>query len=280
MPELPEVETVCRGLEKTLPGHRIVEIRQNRKDLRVPFPAELMSIKGRKVTGISRRAKYILAHLDDGRTLIIHLGMSGRLTMADGGKKYTAEKHDHLVLELENGTQLVLNDPRRFGLVEIAKTAELAAHRFFAHLGPEPFDRKFSAAYLAGKLKTKKIAIKLAIMDQQLVVGVGNIYAAEALFSTGIDPQCAASSLKPAKLEKLVTAIRKTLKAAIKAGGSSLRDYVQSDGTIGSFQQHFAVYGREGQKCKGCTCNTKKTGGVQRITQGGRSTFYCPVKQG
>ena len=277
MPELPEVETICSGLKRTLPGHRIVEVRQNRKDLRIPFPAGLKDIKGRKVTAIGRRAKYILAHLDDGRTLIIHLGMSGRLTVSN--KKYTPEKHDHLVLALENGVLAVLNDPRRFGAVDIAQTKNLARHKFFAHLGPEPFDKTFTAAYLAEKFKTKKIAVKLALMDQELVVGVGNIYAAEALFLAGIDPRRPAQSLKAGALKKLVAAIRQILKTAIKAGGSSLRDYVQADGSSGSFQQQFSVYGRKGRKCRGCTCNIKKTGGVQRITQGARSTFYCPMKQ-
>jgi formamidopyrimidine-DNA glycosylase len=277
MPELPEVEIVCRGLARKLPGRRITEVRQNRHDLRIPFPSTLKSIKGAKVTAISRRAKYILAHLDDGRTLILHLGMSGRLTVDPQGKK--PEKHDHLLLALDNGKQVVFNDPRRFGLVTLAKTKDLEQHKFFAHLGPEPFDKKFTGAYLSEKLKGKKIAIKLAIMDQRVGVGVGNIYASEALFSARINPRLAARSLKPAALKKLVAAIRKTLKAAIRAGGSSLRDYVQSDGSSGNFQRLFSVYGRKGKKCKGCTCNIQKTGGVKKITQGGRSTFYCPVKQ-
>jgi len=278
MPELPEVETICRGLARVLPGHKITGVRQNRKGLRIPFPSGLGSIKGRKVASVSRRAKYILIHLDDGRTLIVHLGMSGSLMVSK--EKYTPEKHDHLVLTLDNGAQMVMNDPRRFGVVGLAKTKDLAQHKFFAHLGPEPFDRTFTAAYLAGKFKTKKVAVKLALMDQTLVVGVGNIYASEALFSARVDPRRAAKSLKPEALKKLVAAVKKTLKAAIKAGGSSLRDYVHADGGLGSFQQHFAVYGRGGQKCKGCSCNIQKTGGIKRITQGGRSTFYCPVKQG
>ncbi|MCE9507712.1 MAG: bifunctional DNA-formamidopyrimidine glycosylase/DNA-(apurinic or apyrimidinic site) lyase [Alphaproteobacteria bacterium] len=277
MPELPEVETVCKGLARVLPNRKIVGVRQNRHDLRIPFPADLGSIKGRKVTTIKRRAKYILVHLDDGRTLIIHLGMSGQLTVSK--KKYAAEKHDHLVLTLDNGAQVVFNDPRRFGLVALAKTKDLAQHKFFTHLGPEPFDKKFTAAFLAEKFKSKKVAVKLAIMDQTLVVGVGNIYASEALFSARIDPRRAAQSLKPEALKKLVTAVRNILKTAIRAGGSSLRDYVHADGSLGDFQQHFAVYGREGQKCRGCSCNIQKTGGVKRITQGGRSTFYCLLKQ-
>jgi len=279
MPELPEVETVCRGLSRALPGHAVAQVRQNRKDLRIPFPAALGSIRGKKITGIQRRAKYILLHLADQRTMIIHLGMSGRLTIHAKGEKYIPEKHDHLVLTLDNGTVVAFNDPRRFGLVDLVKTENLARHRLFSHLGPEPFDKKFNAAYLCEKLKGKKIAVKLAIMDQAVVVGVGNIYAAEALFAAGIDPRLASRSLKPPAVKKLIDSIKKILKSAIKAGGSSLRDYVQTDGAPGYFQHHWAVYDKEGQKCKGCTCDIKKIGGVRRITQGGRSTFYCPVKQ-
>lgn len=279
MPELPEVETVCRGLAKALPGHTIADVQQNRKDLRIPFPAGLKALTGHKVKEIGRRAKYILVTLSGGQTLIIHLGMSGSLILHDKAAKYAPAKHDHLVLTLDNGTRIVFNDPRRFGLVDLADTSKILQHRFFLHLGPEPFDKVFSAAYLAKKLAGKKIAVKLAIMDQTVVVGVGNIYVAEALFKSGIDPTRAAHSLTLAEIKKLVTAIRSTLKAAIDAGGSSLRDYVQTDGELGYFQHQWVVYGKEGQKCKGCTCNIKKTGGIRRITQGGRSTFCCPVKQ-
>lgn len=273
MPELPEVETVCRGLARTLPRHVIRRVEKKRGGLRVPFPADLGSIRGRKIAAIARRAKYILAHLSGGRTLILHLGMSGRLTVA---KNPRAEKHDHLILTMDDGATVTLNDPRRFGLAALADTKDLEKHKFFAHLGPEPFDRKFTAAWLAEKLKSKKIAVKLAIMDQRLVVGVGNIYASEALFAAGIDPRRPARSLKPAEIKKLAAAIRNVLRRAIRAGGSSLRDYVQADGALGYFQHHWAVYGKEGERCRGCTC---KTAGVKRIIQGGRSTFYCPVKQ-
>lgn len=279
MPELPEVETVCRGLSKALPGHTIAAVQQNRKDLRIPFPAGLKKLAGHKVTGIHRRAKYILVSLSGGKTLMIHLGMSGRLTIHAKPAKYTPEKHDHMVLTLDNGTRVVFNDARRFGIVDLAETDKLQQHRFFSHLGPEPFDKEFSAAHLAQKLADKKIAVKLAVMDQTVVVGVGNIYAAEALFMAGIDPARAAQSLDISEIRKLVTAIRKVLQAAIDAGGSSLRDYVQTDGELGYFQHKWAVYGKEGEKCKGCACNIKKTGGIRRITQGGRSTFYCPLKQ-
>ncbi len=279
MPELPEVETVCRGLAKILPGRVIKAVRQNRADLRIPFPTRLKTVQGCKISAVARRAKYILLTLDDGRTLVVHLGMSGRLVVYSQGKKYSPEKHDHMILTMDDGTTVVFNDPRRFGLVALTETETLAHHRFFTHLGPEPFDKKFSPAALAEKLAGKKTAIKLALMDQRLVVGVGNIYASEALFEAGINPARAAQSLQPGEIKNLVPAIRKTLKAAIKAGGSSLRNYVQADGELGYFQHRWAVYGKQGRKCRGCTCSIEKTGGVQRMTQGGRSTFYCPVKQ-
>lgn len=279
MPELPEVETVCRGLAKVMPGRQIRSVTQNRADLRVPFPAELKKIAGRKVTGITRRAKYVLVALEGGETLIVHLGMSGRMVLVAGGVSYDQGKHDHLVLTLDDGTRVVLNDPRRFGLVDLAATKELAEHKLFSHLGPEPLGKVFNARYLAEKLAGKRIAVKLAIMDQRLVVGVGNIYASEALFAAGIDPRRAAKDVTAAEAKKLVACIQDVLKRAIKAGGSSLRDYVQADGELGYFQHQFSVYDQKGGKCRGCTCNIKKTGGVQQIVQGGRSTFYCPVRQ-
>lgn len=279
MPELPEVETVCRGLAEVLPGQVIRSVLQNRKDLRIPFPADLKTIQRQKIKQIVRRAKYILIHFEKNLTLIIHLGMSGRLTIYAQDKDYAPDKHDHMVLTLHNGVRVVFNDPRRFGLVALTTTKQLTNHRFFTHLGPEPFDKAFHAAYLAEKFKDKKVAVKLALMDQTVVVGVGNIYASEALFDAGIDPCRAACTLKPAEIKKIISSIRKVLQRAIKAGGSSLRDYVQTDGELGYFQHQWAVYNKAGQKCKGCTCDIKKTGGVQRLTQGGRSTFYCPAKQ-
>lgn len=280
MPELPEVETVCRGLARMLPGNKIRAITPRRKDLRIPFPAQLKSVEGAKVTAIRRRAKYILVQLSDGQTLVIHLGMSGRLLLRSHDEKHAPGKHDHMILFMSDGTSVTFNDPRRFGLVALAATKDLAQHKLFAHLGPEPLEKTFSAAYLMEKTAAKKVAIKLAIMDQQIVVGVGNIYASEALFMAGIDPRRAAGTLTPAEAKKLVAAIRTVLQKAIRAGGSSLKDYVQTDGELGYFQHHFAVYDRAGQPCKGCTCNVRKTGGVQQFVQGGRSTYYCPRKQG
>lgn len=279
MPELPEVETVCRGLAKVLPGRTIVAVKLHRGDLRFPFPAGLGKLANVKIQTIDRRAKYVLVRLANNQTLIIHLGMSGRLVIHDEDNKHVLGKHDHMIIELDNDVSIVFNDPRRFGLADLAETKVIEQHKLFAHLGPEPLEKEFNEKYLTEKLKSKKVAIKLAIMDQQVVVGVGNIYASEALFQSGIDPRRAANSIKHAELKELVAEIKAVLKKAIKAGGSSLRDYVQTDGELGYFQHQFSVYDKEGQKCQNCTCNIKKTGGVQRITQGARSTFYCPVKQ-
>jgi len=276
MPELPEVETICKGLEKDLIGKTVKTVKANRKNLRVPFPRDLKSIEEQKITSITRRAKYILIHFKNSQTLIIHLGMSGRVTVT---KKYEAQKHDHLLITLSSGKVIVLNDARRFGLVALCATEELPQHKLFAHLGPEPLDKEFNPRYLDEKLKAKKIAIKLAIMDQAVVVGVGNIYVSEALFSANIDPRRPANKVKPEELKKLVSAIKQTLKKAIKAGGSSLKDYVQADGTMGYFQNMCKVYGRVGEKCPSCNCDIKKTGGIQRIVQGGRASFYCAKKQ-
>lgn len=279
MPELPEVETVCRGLAKSLQGQRIASIGLARKNLRIPFPHNLVKIAGAKVESIGRRAKYILLRLDTGQTVIMHLGMSGRMTIKNKRETYTPEKHDHMVIGMQDGTRVVFNDARRFGLVTLSKTSDLEKHKLIKHLGPEPLENAFSAEYLARKLKGRKAAVKLAIMNQRLVVGVGNIYASEALFMAGINPKRKAGSLTKAETQKLVAAIRAVLKKAIAAGGSSLRDYVQADGELGYFQHQWAVYDRDGEKCKGCSCDASKTGGIRKITQGQRSTYYCPRKQ-
>jgi formamidopyrimidine-DNA glycosylase len=279
MPELPEVETVMRGLMAAMKGRSIKTVTLHRAGLRHPFPKTLSAIKDLKILHLTRRAKYMLLALSNGQSMILHLGMSGRMTILNGDPR-AKETHDHMTLLLDDGTRIVFNDPRRFGIVDLAETSNILSHRFFAHLGPEPFDDAFSAAYLAEKCAGKKTSIKIALMDQRIVVGIGNIYAAEALFESGIDPQCAAGDVSKSQLKKLVAAVRGVLQKAIAAGGSSLRDYVQASGDLGYFQHQWAVYGREGAACKGCTCDIQKTGGVRRITQGGRSTFYCPRKQG
>jgi formamidopyrimidine-DNA glycosylase len=280
MPELPEVETVCRGLQKAIQGKKLVRLELRRRDMRFPFPKNLVAATSDTlIKNITRRAKYILIHLDNGQIILVHLGMSGRLVIAEAKDKTQPAKHDHVIFHLGGGTRVLFNDARRFGLVDLATAETLPAHRFFAHLGPEPFDDTFTAKSFAQSLQNKKVAIKLAIMDQRVVVGVGNIYAAEALFDAGIDPTRAAGSLTPAECKKLWAAIRAVLTRAIKAGGSSIRDYVQTDGELGYFQHQWAVYDKQGEKCRKCTCPLQKTGGIKKIMQGGRSTFYCPTKQ-
>jgi formamidopyrimidine-DNA glycosylase len=238
---------------------------------------------------LSRRAKYLLAHLDNGQTLIVHLGMSGRLTIHGPGAHIrpggfhhkTADdgsgdgKHDHVVFETDEGTRIVFTDHRRFGLMTIADTNALSSHVLFAGLGPEPLDKNFTPAFLSAALKGKRTPIKSALLDQRVVAGLGNIYVCEALFRSRISPKRLAASVAGPRAERLVPAIKKVLEAAIKAGGSSLRDYAKADGELGYFQHHFAVYDREGQPCPTKDCRGK----IKRIVQSGRSTYYCPSCQ-
>ena len=277
MPELPEVETVMRGLELVLTGRIIAAIETRRADLRVPFPGDLKKrLQGARIARLSRRAKYCLIHMEGGDCLIIHLGMSGRLLIT---RDHIPQKHDHLIIALEDGAQVVMNDPRRFGMVLLAAANEMETHESFIHLGPEPLGNAFNAAYLKQKLAGRTQAVKLAIMDQRIVVGVGNIYASEALYRAGIRPDVAAGRVSPAKLEKLVAAIRAVLTEAIAAGGSSLKDYRKADGELGYFQHGFKVYDREGTVCPVCAAAGKTTPCVLKVTQGGRSTFYCKRTQ-
>jgi formamidopyrimidine-DNA glycosylase len=279
MPELPEVETVARGLRATLEGRRIVAVRQNRADLRVPFPADLPArLTGRLVAQIGRRAKYLLLTLDDGQVLIIHLGMSGRFIIRHD-PALPLLPHDHLTLTTETGIVYVLNDPRRFGLVDMVASDALPRHRLFAGLGPEPLGDGFDGPTLAAALAARRTPLKSALLDQRIVAGLGNIYVCEALFDARLSPLRMAGAVKAAGVARLVRSIRKVLDAAIAAGGSSLRDFVHHDGALGYFQHSFAVYDRAGQPCPGCDCDVAATGGVARIVQAGRSTFYCPRRQ-
>ena len=279
MPELPEVETVCRGLARAITGASITAVFQHRADLRIPFPKDLPKrLKGRVVQSIRRRAKYILIDLDQDEILLLHLGMSGRLLISSGPSS-AKSKHDHLVMHFTNGIIVHLNDPRRFGLCALIGKDAFADHKLIKHLGMEPLTKDFNAEALAARLKGKKTSIKVALMDQRIVVGVGNIYACEGLFRAGINPRRKAGSCRKAELDKLVPSIQTVLKAAIKAGGSSLRDYVQTDGELGYFQHQFAVYGRLGKRCPECICDSDKTKGIRRIVQAGRSTFYCATRQ-
>ncbi|MCW5569365.1 MAG: bifunctional DNA-formamidopyrimidine glycosylase/DNA-(apurinic or apyrimidinic site) lyase [Dokdonella sp.] len=277
MPELPEVETVRRGLLPRLAGRRIVRLTQRRKDLRLPLPPHFAArIEGRTVTGIARRAKYMLWQLDDGHTLVVHLGMSGRLLLlngADSGKPFDA--HDHVVFDVDDGWQIRFNDARRFGLMLLLRNSDVATHKLFRTLGPEPLDDAFDGPALAARLKGKRTPIKSALLDQRVLVGVGNIYACEALHLAGISPRRSAHTVTGDRAERLARAVKDVLWRSIADGGSTLRDHVQPDGELGYFQTRFVVYDREGRPCPGCTCGK----GVRRIVQAGRSTFFCPLRQ-
>jgi formamidopyrimidine-DNA glycosylase len=267
MPELPEVETTRRALERRVAGLAIARCDQHRADLRFAMPAALPArLEGRRIAALRRRAKYILADLDDGHTLILHLGMSGRLVF-DGP---ALGAHEHLTLTFADGTVLRLHDPRRFGMVELQPTDELANHARFRHLGLEPLAADFAGAGLGAALAGKSTALKVALMDQRIVVGVGNIYASEALHRAKLSPRRRAGWLKPAQCDRLARALRAVLEEAIEAGGSSLRDYVQASGELGNFQRNFRVYDRAGVSCP---CGRAA---VRRIVQAGRATFYCP----
>lgn len=280
MPELPEVETVMRGLSPSLQGNKIAKIKLNRKDLRIPFPLNMQArLKGRLIQSLTRRAKYILINFEGGVILSIHLGMSGRISILPTAQKYTPETHDHMIITLQDGVRVIYNDPRRFGMVFILQQDELQTHKAFCHLGPEPLSNHFSSTYLIDCFKHKKTSIKQALLDQRVVVGVGNIYACEALFESGVSPVKPAHKLKQKEIEKLVVVIRDVLSRAIKSGGSTLKDYRHTNGDLGYFQHNFQVYDRQGQACSGCDCDIQRTKGIQRIIQSSRSTFYCPRKQ-
>lgn len=286
MPELPEVETVRRGLEPILVGKAFARVEQRRPDLRFPLPQRFGErLAGRKIESLDRRAKYLLARLDDGEVLVMHLGMTGRFSIAHANgaepKAKPVPKHEHVVFHLGDGTAIRYSDARRFGYMDLIPHAGLDTHALFKGLGVEPLSAAFTPAWLAARLKGKATSTKAALLDQRLIAGLGNIYACEALFRAGISPLRLAGSIatksgKPTKkTEALVAAIKAVLEDAIKAGGSSLRDYRRADGRVGRFQHRFKVYGREGKPCakKGCG------GTVRRIVQGGRSTFYCPTCQ-
>jgi formamidopyrimidine-DNA glycosylase len=269
VPELPEVETTVRGLRPVLEGARIAAIEPRRGDLRRPFPADLRQVMtGATITGLDRRAKYGLLHTDREQTMIFHLGMSGRWRVDPG----ELLPHDHLVIDTAAGRRVALNDPRRFGSVDLWPTADLDAFPAFAALGPEPLGPGLTAGWLKQALAGRRASIKLMLLDQRIVAGLGNIYVCEALYMARISPRRAAGRIALVRLERLVEAIRAVLLSAIEAGGSSLRDYARPDGELGYFSKHFAVYGREGEPC-GCG------GTVQRYAEGGRSTFWCPACQ-
>ena len=270
MPELPEVETTVRGLARYLEGERIARVVLNRPDLRRPFPPDLVQVMtGARVTGLSRRAKYGLIDVDRGATFIFHLGMSGRWRI----DPEEPDTHDHLILETA-GNRFALCDPRRFGSVDLVETQALEAWPQFAAMGPEPLGPDLTADYLKAALKGKTQAIKLCLLDQRIVAGLGNIYVCEALWRAGIHPLKKAGKVTKPQLARLVPAIREVLEASIRDGGSSLRDYATPTGELGYFATRFDVYGRTGEPC-----HREDGGKVRRIAQGGRSTWYCPVCQ-
>lgn len=281
MPELPEVETVRRGLEPVMVGATIAKLTLRRKNLRIPFPKAMKkTMEGLKVLKIERRAKYLLLGLEKDTALIWHLGMSGQVRIYQEGEAIPRpQKHDHVQINLSNGATIVYTDPRRFGLMDLAKLSEIPTHRLFKNIGPEPLSRAFSGPVLHVRMKGLKTEIKLALMDQKIVAGVGNIYASEALFKAGISPRARAGSISPKRVEVLVREIKAILQRAIKAGGSTLKDHRTTDGELGYFQHSFAVYDREGEPCPGCNCNVARTKGIKRIVQGGRATFYCSSTQ-
>ncbi len=290
MPELPEVETVRRGLERVLVGARFDRVEQRRADLRFPFPERFIErLTGQRVISLGRRAKYLLAALESGEVLIMHLGMSGRFIIARAGANVKnpgeflhraggQDRHDHVVFTMSNRATITYNDARRFGFMLLTNCQELASHKFMANLGVEPLGDELTPDYLAARCRAKKTSLKAALLDQRIIAGLGNIYVCEALFRARLSPRRIASSLalssgRPsARARALVPKIKSVLEDAIAAGGSTLKDYHAPDGELGYFQHSFAVYGREGLECARPGCG----GVVKRIVQGGRSSFYCP----
>lgn len=275
MPELPEVETVCRGLALRLEGRRLVRVLQRRPDLRFPLPRNFAArLEGRRVLRLWRRGKFILAGLDDATVLICHLGMSGRMLLSDGPPPIL-DPHDHVVFTTEDGSVIRFNDARRFGMMDLVAGDGLDRHAMLAGLGPEPLSDGFSGPVLAAALRGRRTPVKAALLDQRVVAGLGNIYASESLYRAGLSPRRLARTVQGGRAERLAAAIRAVLADAVAAGGSSLRDYVQVSGELGYFQHRWAVYEREGRPCPACDCRL----GVRRILQAGRSTFYCARRQ-
>jgi formamidopyrimidine-DNA glycosylase len=287
MPELPEVETVRRGLQPTLEGARLVRVQARRPDLRFPLPQDFAGrLTGARIETLQRRAKYLLAGLDTGETLVMHLGMTGRFEIEQGAQSRNpgqfhfpapvGGKHAHVVMETEAGGRVVYSDARRFGFMDLIRTDGLAGHAWFRAMGPEPLGPELTARYLKKALTGRVQAIKLMLLDQKIVAGLGNIYVCEALFRARISPFTPAGKLTKGRLEILVQAVREVLEEAITAGGSTLRDYAGADGALGYFQHSFRCYGREDQTCVRPGC----LGAIGRKAQGGRSTFYCGTCQG
>ncbi len=274
MPELPEVETVRRGIAPVLEGAKFTKVVAHRENLRLPIPANLSSaLTGKKILSVGRRSKYILLHMQDAPVVILHLGMSGKVTLynLDEGPVPELGKHDHLVFETDGAMRMVYNDPRRFGLITFASADKLDDHPMLANMGPEPLSNSFHSEYLVEKLAKRKSPIKNTLLDQKIIAGLGNIYVCEALFRAQINPERHGCALSGKELERLVPIINDVIREAIEAGGSTLKDYARVDGELGYFQHSFQVYGREDQACLNQDCSDT----IVRIAQSGRSTFYC-----
>ncbi len=282
VPELPEVETVRRGLVSVMEGRRLEGVAVNRPDLRWPLPERMAErLKGARVERLRRRSKYILADLSTGESLIVHLGMSGRILVSGvtlGGFHHShpvPQKHDHVVFEMEGGGRVTFNDARRFGAMDLIETTRVEDHWLLAGLGPEPLGNAFDEAYLVARLRGRNTPVKAALLDQRVVAGLGNIYVCEVLHRAGISPARKAGHIASDRVARLVPQIREVLTEAIEAGGSSLRDYRRADGELGYFQHAFRVYNREGAPCPSPGCDRT----IRRIVQSGRSSFYCPACQ-
>lgn len=274
MPELPEVETITEALRRAVQGATVLAVQVRNRRFREAVPDDFEKrIVNSSFEKIYRKAKYIVIELSNGFSIIWHLGMSGRVKISDE-LPADLEKHDHVILHTDKG-YIIYNDARRFGLMTYTQSESIFQHHLFSHIGVDPFDEALTAQYLFDIFKNRKSSIKTTLLDQSIINGIGNIYASEALYEACISPLRSASELTLSEIKKLISAIRKTLKKAIAAGGSTLRDYRKPDGSMGYFQNEHCVYDKTGQRCPNCTCDLRKTGGILRITQGGRSTFYC-----
>ena len=277
MPELPEVETIKNAVQQTLGGAVFLDVQINNPHLRKEVQPDLPQIlKQAKILHYQRIAKYIVLSLDNGYSLIIHLGMSGTIRLSKNREQQ--QKHDHLIFKTTAG-YMIYNDPRRFGLCLYEKTAELSSSFLFKNIGIDPFDGTLDADWLKKKIENRSSTIKQVLLDQKIICGIGNIYASESLYLAGILPTRPALSLTKQECGKLLQAIRNILSSAIKAGGSTLKDYRKPDGSLGYFQNSHCVYGKTGQTCSNCICDVKRTGGIKKIIQNGRSTYFCATKQ-
>lgn len=278
MPELPEVETIKNTVAQYAKGALITDVQVRQPRLRELIPADFAErIRGARIVDLRRIAKYMLMDLDNGLTIIWHFGMSGKIKTATSVPA-NPDKHDHLIMATDKGA-IIYNDTRRFGLVTLTESAKLLQHHCFAHIGLDPWDERLTADYVAQKFKSKKCAVKLSLLNQEIICGIGNIYASEILYRARIRPDRASESITAAEINEIIKYTRMILEEAIKAGGSTIHDYRRPDGDTGHFQRHHCVYDKTGQRCPDCRCNLEKTKGIRKIIQGGRSTFYCPVLQ-